>query len=83
MCALASVDIDGLIVDKIWVNHTRNDLSIESDGLLAKLVRIATVAESNFFERVTFVLTCILVLPFFNSLKMMYERAGNANLISY
>lgn len=55
-CAVSSVDVDGLVVDELRVYHTRDHLSVESNGFLVELLRIADVTEGNLIERIVFIL---------------------------
>ena len=49
---LSCVDVDQLVIDKIGVCHTGDNLPEESDGLLVELLRVADVAEGDRVERI-------------------------------
>ena len=44
------IDIDGVVLNEIWADDTREDFSWESQGLLVELVGVADAAVGDLIE---------------------------------
>lgn len=50
--SIAGVRINGLVADKVGIEHAGDDFSEEGDGFLVELLRVSDIAEGDFVEGV-------------------------------
>jgi hypothetical protein len=70
---LGSVRVDIRVTDQTWIQNARKNFSVESDGFLLELLRVADVAKCYLVERILFTLI-IMYLQFLIAVRFAFGQ---------